>query len=927
MDKGIVKALLVSENAADYTFIGLLLSKLEENQFHLEWESTYSQALESIHRQNHDVYLLDFRLGQHTGLQLLEAAIAGGSMAPAILLTDGSDHDMGTAAMKAGAADCLIKGQFEAPTLDRSIRYAIERKRALDTLQETEIQHRQILDAISDMVFCKDSRSRIVWANKAFRNYYGIADENYYSAQSPLFDESDYTRQYARDDRRVFQTGNPLDIPEEPVVRHDGEQRLFHTVKSPIFDSDGSVVLAVGVSRDITERKHTEEELQKAKEVAESATRAKSEFLASMSHEIRTPMNGIIGMTELALDTELSSEQREYLNVVKVSAGSLLSLLNDILDFSKIEAGKLELEAVDFDLRDTLGDMVRSVAVRAHEKNLELAIHVLPDVPDRFIGDPGRLRQVIVNLLSNAIKFTEQGEVVLTAQRGAEVTAPAPANRAAPPYANDNVVLNVSVSDTGMGIDPDRQQSIFEPFAQAHTSTARTHGGTGLGLAISSQIVEMMGGRIGVRSQPDKGSTFHFTVPLKVAPEAKPESFSPSLAGLTGLRALVVDDNTTSRGILTEMLCGWGMKPIAVDGSAAALEALEQSQRRDEPFSIAVLAVGLPGINGIALAETIRTTPAWSSIPLVLLTTADRRLDLTRSRNSDLAISLMKPVKQSELRTALLSVLKPASKSKKVISQSDVRRSGPELRILLAEDNPVNQKLVARMLGKRGHSVTVFGNGVAALAALDTDPFDLVLMDLQMPEMDGLEATAAIRQKEQKTGGKLPIIAMTACAMKGDRERCLAAGMDGYISKPIQAQELFNEVERHVSKPEAETRDMGAQSPSPVIDKKALLDTVEGDVEFLVELVQLFLDSYPGQLTVIRDAIARKDSQALVKAAHSVKGTVANLRALSAFDAAMKLEMIAQKGDMAHAKEASIALEGEIERFKQALLDMNKESS
>ena len=562
----------------------------------------------------------------------------------------------------------------------------------------------------------------------------------------------------------------------------DGGLFWSDTTIVPFCDTQGKPFQYIAIRTDITSLKRIEEELRRAKDVAEQASRAKSEFLANMSHEIRTPLNGIMGMTDLALETELSREQREYLETVKTSSDSLLTVINDILDFSKIEAGKIDLEVADFDVRDSLETTLKTLAVRADEKGLELLCEVAPEVPEVVRGDVTRLKQVVLNLVGNAIKFTNQGEVAVRVQVEAED--------------GRDLVLRFTVSDTGIGIAEDKREKIFDPFAQADTSTTRKYGGTGLGLTISVRLVRMMGGKIWVESEEGRGSHFHFTVRVGAADrkEIKVGSAAPPQI-LRGVRVLVVDDNGTNRRILEGMLKRWEMRPVSAKGGEEALAQLVAARKAGDAFGLIVTDMHMPKMDGFALVERIRRRPELSTATIMMLTSAGHRGDAERCQKLGVSAYLLKPIRQSELREAIARVLGAREQEGKIplitrFSLGDARDGSDSLRVLVAEDNPVNQRLIVRLLEKRGHRVVLADNGRQALAALEKESFDLVLMDVQMPEMDGFEATSAIRMREKSIGSHQTIIALTAHAMKGDREECLARGMDGYLTKPIRPQEL-----------------------------------------------------------------------------------------------------------------------------------------
>jgi two-component system sensor histidine kinase/response regulator len=793
-----------------------------------------------------------------------------------------------------------------------------EQKRAQELLQENERRTRLIVDTAHDAFVAMDAEGKIIDWNPRAEATFGWRREE---VVGQVLAETIIPPRYRH--AHVFGLRNFLATGEGPVLNQrievsalhrDGREFPVELTIAPLRLGDTWVFNAF--VHDITQRKRNEEALRSAKEAAEAANRAKGVFLATMSHEIRTPMNAILGLTELVLDTPLSPEQRDYLKLVYDSGESLLAVINDVLDFAKIEAGHFDLDCAPFDLQESVGDTMKTLAMRAHAKGLELTYHIAPDVPEALIGDRGRLRQVIVNLIANAIKFTHQGEVVLTVRCESRD--------------DEAATLHFAVRDTGIGIPEDRRQTIFEAFQQVDSSTTRQFGGTGLGLAISSKLVELMGGRVWLESELGRGSTFHFTVRLAIAKNGLPAASTQPAICLRGLRVLVVDDNATNRRILVDVLRNWDMEPTAVGSAAEAMQALRAAHRDGTPYELVLTDGHMPDTDGFELCRQIKADRELGSAVIMMLTSLDSPGGARRCEELGIAAALMKPIKQSELFDAIvaaLGVTTPADESQPARPGRAVRC----LRILLAEDSLVNQKLAVGLLEKYGHTVIVAQNGREAIAAVQAHHFDVVLMDVQMPELDGLQATQAIREREAKTGGHVPIVAMTAHAMKGDRERCLEAGMDDYVAKPIRSQELFDAIERVVAKgvrrPESSSNSNHVSSKASIVDWTEALNSVNGDPLFLKELIEAFLQEYPKHLAEIHQALADGDAATLRRAAHTIKGSARYFGAHETHQRAERLEMIGKSGDLTDAPAALAELEEALDRLRPALVTFLQEGN
>ena len=788
-----------------------------------------------------------------------------------------------------------------------------------------------ITNNIPDLIYVKDRFGRFVTGNTALVKLLNLPSVEHIVGKTDYdFLPPELACNYVTDDQNVIRSGTPLIDQEESSQDANGNKRWLLTTKVPLRDEFGDVVGIVGIGRDITARKIASEDLRSAMEAADAANRAKSDFLANMSHEIRTPMNAIIGMTELLLDTKLDATQRGYLKMVGESGDALLSIINDVLDFSKIEAGMLDIDSMPFDLRETLGDTMKTLAVRAHSKGLELAFRVAPEVPPYLIGDAGRIRQVLVNLVGNSIKFTEHGEVVVDVELKSE---------------NDNQIeLLACVRDTGIGIPADKCKSVFNEFEQADTSTTRRYGGTGLGLAISSKLVAMMGGSVWVESEVGAGSRFYFTVSLEIADEDVKSTNQRGMVVVGGTRVLVVDDNETNRLILHEMLTNWGMLPTLACGTEEAITEIKAAVETKAPFGLTIADVNMPEQDGFEFAKRVRNEQSIDDMPIIMLTSGGRIGDKQKRSEFRVTDRLMKPVKQSELFDSVVRALG-------VNVTEDHQGQHPSedygirpLNILLAEDNIVNQKLAVGVLTKYGHKVTVVGDGQQAVDAVQQASFDVVLMDVQMPEMDGLTAARTIRAAEKESGSHLPIIAMTAHAMKGDREGCLEAGMDEYVPKPIRVANLFeklslvlnkynmlsgtaeiaapanldvanqedaeasaspanDEPQQDISNDSAVPENCNCESAaenceiSQWIDWEKLHMTIGDNPSLIAELFQAFAEESATLIGQIDHSIANQDADLLKSSTHTLKGASMAIGATLLAECTIEVEKAGKSND------------------------------
>ena len=788
----------------------------------------------------------------------------------------------------------LESGEQNVLALYQDISGRLEAQRAL---RESEELFRTVSAAAPIGIFYTDTTGKILYTNRRWEEMTGrTAEDAMRKGWADTVHPEDRTAV-----EKLWESGFALHIELKDQCRFltpEGHVNWVQWQTRALAGTDGTAQGYVGVIEDITKQRAAEQRLVEAKQAAEAASRAKSQFLANMSHEIRTPMNGILGMTELALDTDLKPEQRDYLEMVRSSAESLLGIINDILDFSKIEAGRLDLESVPFSLLDCIESALEPLAVRAQQKKLEVTWALHGDVPEVLLGDPTRLRQVLINLAGNAIKFTKEGEVSVRAQRLQST--------------DKFIPIRFSVSDTGMGIPQDKQQQIFDAFSQADSSTTREFGGTGLGLSISARLIQLMKGEIELESARGKGSTFTFTVPFLTGAAAALPLPPAAHPAMQNERALVVDDNEINRALLMHLLPQWGLHTTCAPSGKEALELFRKSLEEGTPFSVVLLDQNMPGMDGYEVAEKIRQFANKDKPAIFILSSAPGSVDAARLKGLGIERSLIKPLRRATLLEAIRHGLKlPALSEKSSASSATGKVRG--LRLLLVEDNPVNQKLAMRLLEKMGHQVTLAINGAEALALLKPHSFDLVLMDIQMPVMGGVEATQKIRDAEEQSSGHIPIIAMTAHAMAGDAEKYLSIGMDGYVSKPVRAGVLRAEIDRLAGPALAGIcgpAHKGEKSmPNLIIDLGELLSRVENDRDLMLELLVIFKEEFPRRLQALHLAVDSLDGEKVVAEAHALKGMLSNLAAGSAADAAARLEQLGRSREVSEFREACASLE------------------
>ncbi|MCX5811055.1 MAG: response regulator [Proteobacteria bacterium] len=794
------------------------------------------------------------------------------------------------------------------------LRDITERKRAEDKLNEQINFLQTLIDDVPNPIFYKDLNGLYLGCNKAFEEYRGIKKEELIgkTLMELNYTEEEVSLHFASDMELINNHGQKT--YRSNFADQNGINREIIIKKGTFTNSDGVVAGIVGIVMDITEQKQAEEVMKKAMEDSDAANKAKSDFLANMSHEIRTPMNAIIGMTNLLLDAELTQGQRELLEITKTSADALLKIINDILDFSKIEAGKMDFEKIDFDLCITIEDTIDTLAVKANEKGLELVCLINPDVPSLLLGDPGRLRQILLNIIGNSIKFTEKGEVSVIVDLVYENEV-----SAAPRF---------SITDTGPGIPEDKLEKLFKSFSQIDSSRTRRYGGTGLGLVISKNLVEIMGGNIGVKSEEGKGSTFWFTAVFDKQLRTVPDMFTKPV-DKTDQRILIVDDNKTNCYVLSKMLDSWGFKHDKAEGAREALDKLFHGIKQNDPFTIAILDMNMPEMDGETLGKMIKNDINLSNTILIMLSSFGKRGDVNRMKEIGFSAFLTKPVKGSQLYDCLLSVIQEGRvepDKRRIVTRFSIAEDRKrKMHILVAEDNKPNQKLLFMILAKMGYEVDIVNNGREAVQSLQHHKYDIVFMDVHMPEMDGFEATRIIRENEKGSDRHTPIIAITADAMSEDKERCIKAGMDDYISKPVFQEKIIEAIKKIVFNKEECTAKMSVSNKS-IFDMDALMKRLDIDEKLVREIMDVYLNDTPIQLSRLKDFFEKGDLLLIQRCAHSIKGASANFCVGTINKTAQDIELAAKQGKLETIKPLIDTVEDQFGELKDMLtgIDLNR---
>ena len=895
---------------------------------------TFNKAAESIFQYNSDevigqnvkMLMPESFAEEHDGYldnyaQTGQRKIIGIGREVTGLCKDGSTFPLDLAVSKVDIDDRIIFSGI--------VRNISEQKQSEEALKSSEAYQKAILDNVVDGLITIDSKGIVLTFNKAAETIFQYRPDEVIGQNVKMLMPEPFAQQHDSYLDNYAQTGERkiIGIGREVIgLCKDGSTFPLDLAVSKV-NIDNQIVFS-GIVRNISQRKEKEKELELAKETSEVANQAKSEFLANMSHEIRTPLNGVIGMIELALDTKLDARQMRFLTIANQSSELLLNVINDILDFSKIEAKKLDLDPHPFILRDSVESTASTISMRAHDKGIELVCSISKDLPEHFIGDSVRLQQVIINLVGNAIKFTEQGEILIKVEPFKDEQHTKKEGRS---------LVHFSIHDTGIGIEPEKQEKIFEAFSQSDPSMTRHYGGTGLGLSISFHLVKMMGGTMWLDSEPGKGSTFHFTVEL--AEQRKfVHTVSKSIDSIKQTRVLVVDDNATNRLVLNEILLNWGMKPFVVEDAPAALNALQHVEGTDSAFQIMITDYQMPGLTGLELAKQVRENTYWDKMPVMILSSVCSIANVD-DIDSDTVIDafLEKPVQQSRLLEKLESLVSPATEQIKAPETVDNPEINPSLRVLLAEDNMVNQEVARGLLAKYGVTdLTIAHDGAEAVDAYKKQHFDVILMDVRMPEMDGFQATAAIREIEKSGDYHIPIVALTAQAMKEDIAECLSNGMDYYTSKPIKPAELMGilatispsseTANKETEIKETEQAVDTLENINDVFDLDAALSPVGGDMDILHRVVQIFLDTHEGLLDKVRQAVNKSDSLALQDAAHALKGSAGNFGAKRTVEVAFKLEQMGQNNNIEGCDSVFKQLELELGKLKLTLQHFQTEA-